>query len=85
MKKLRLELDELTVESFGTQREEDVRGTVAGQNEPAYTQSCDGSCVNTCASCVNTCLNTCQASCAETNCNSCAYTCEYRCTHRSVC
>ena len=84
MKKLRLELDELAVESFRTHREEDVRGTVAGQNEPPYTRSCGGSCVATCASCVNTCLNTCQASCAGT-CNTCAQTCEFHCTHITVC
>lgn len=84
MKKLRLQLDDLSVESFGTHQEETARGTVAGRNEPPYTQSCDGSCVATCASCVNTCLNTCQASCAGT-CDTCAPTCEFHCTHRSVC
>ena len=84
MQKLKLELDELQVESFGTYPEEAVRGTVAGLNEPPYTQSCNGSCVNTCNSCVNTCLNTCQASCAGT-CNTCAQTCEFHCTHITVC
>jgi len=83
MKKLKLELDELSVESFPTARAEEERGTVAGQNEPPYTQSCDGSCVNTCNSCVNTCYNTCQASCYDT-CASCV-TCEFHCTHITVC
>jgi hypothetical protein len=83
MKKLRLELDELAVESFPMDREEDGRGTVAGQNEPPYTQSCDGSCVNTCVSCVNTCYNTCQATCYD-SCSTCV-TCEFHCTHITVC
>lgn len=84
MKKLRLELDELQIESFGTDADEaESRGTVAGQNEPPVTQSCGGTCVNTCNSCVNTCLNTCQASCYAT-CSTCV-TCEFHCTHISVC
>ena len=80
MKKLALELDDLRIESFATLEVEEVRGTVAGQNEPAYTESCDGSCVNTCVSCVNTCLNTCPNSCWQT-CNTCYATCDAWCTH----
>lgn len=80
MKKLSLDMDELQVESFPTHREDEIRGTVAGQNEPPYTQSCDGSCVNTCISCVNTCLNTCPNSCWNT-CNTCYGTCDAWCTH----
>ncbi|HET7232418.1 MAG TPA: hypothetical protein VFJ16_20590 [Longimicrobium sp.] len=81
MKKLKLEIGELCVESFATRTDDDaVRGTVAGQNEPAYTESCDGSCMNTCISCVNTCLNTCQASCWNT-CATCYATCDAWCTH----
>ncbi|HVG45724.1 MAG TPA: hypothetical protein VM890_13380 [Longimicrobium sp.] len=80
MKKLTLELNDLRVESFAVQTMDEVRGTVAGQNEPAYTRSCDGSCVNTCNSCVNTCLNTCQNSCWNT-CGTCNATCGAWCTH----
>jgi len=83
MKKLKMELDALQVESFDIRRADDVRGTVAGQNEPPYTESCNGSCMNTCNSCVNTCLNTCQNSCNGT-CVSCV-TCEFHCTHFTVC
>jgi hypothetical protein len=79
MMKLKLDLTELRVESFGTDRAQPARGTVAGQNAPAYTESCDGSCVNTCVSCVNTCLNTCQNSCWG-SCLSCYDTCDH-CTH----
>ncbi|HET7461587.1 MAG TPA: hypothetical protein VFJ82_10070 [Longimicrobium sp.] len=81
MKKLKLEIGELSVESFPTRADDEgVRGTVAGRNEPGYTESCDGSCVNTCISCVNTCLNTCPASCWNT-CNTCYGTCDAWCTH----
>ncbi|HYH82974.1 MAG TPA: hypothetical protein VEX86_24480 [Longimicrobium sp.] len=83
MGKLKLELDELHVESFDVQRQDEVRGTVAGQNEPAYTESCGGSCVNTCVSCVNTCYNTCQASCWNT-CQTCN-TCEHHCSAFPLC
>lgn len=80
MKKLALELDELQVESFSTQEADEARGTVAGRNEPPYTESCGGTCVNTCVSCVNTCLNTCPNSCWDT-CNTCYATCDAWCTH----
>jgi len=80
MRKLKLEVDDLRIDSFVVDEAEEARGTVAGQNEPAYTASCDGSCVNTCNSCVNTCLNTCQASCWNT-CGTCNATCDAWCTH----
>lgn len=83
MKKLRLDLDGLSVESFGTHQDEDVRGTVAGRNEPPYTASCDGSCDATCVTCFNTCPYTCQNSCYGT-CVTCR-TCEFHCTHVTVC
>ena len=82
MKKLMLELNDLRVDSFAVETLDEVRGTVAGQNEPYPTVSCDGSC-NTCASCVNTCQNTCGSSCGG-SCNSCV-TCEFHCTHHSIC
>ena len=83
MKKLSLELDQLAVESFAILSEDEVRGTVAGQNEPEYTASCGGTCVDTCVSCVNTCQNTCAQSCWGT-CVTCQ-TCEFHCTHYSIC
>jgi hypothetical protein len=83
MKKMKLDLGELHVESFDVQRQDEVRGTVAGRNEPADTESCGGSCMNTCISCVNTCYNTCQASCWQT-CQTCN-TCELHCTRFPLC
>jgi len=81
MKKLALELDDLQVESFATLDAEEVRGTIGGQNEPVYTETCDGA--YTCSSCVDTCQNTCPASCWGT-CDTCN-TCEFHCTHFSIC
>lgn len=80
MKKLKLMVDDLTVESFGTGPLEAVRGTVGGRNEPAYTASCDGTCVASCVSCVDTCQNTCWDSCWGT-CDTCYNTCGLGCTH----
>jgi hypothetical protein len=69
-KKLRLDLEELQVESFAASPEEDQRGTVAG-----YQTDYVGSCVNTCTTCENTC-ETCVFSC-EATCESCitCFTC----------
>jgi hypothetical protein len=86
--KLRLDLDQLAVESFSVQAGADGAGTVRAHGvfppaEPVsdydgvcntYNVSCNGSC----ASCDNTCYNTCRDTCA-----SCNYTCKLSC--HSVC
>jgi hypothetical protein len=79
MKKLKLDLEDLSVESFATTP--DPRrdgGTVFGQQCTCYTQctcpgcptcdaSCNGTCGGTCeASCNGTCAGTCGASCNGT-------------------
>jgi hypothetical protein len=82
MKKLKLDLEDLSVESFATTPEPRAEGgTVFGQQCTCYTQctcpgcptcdaSCNGSCVNTCAaSCNGSCVNTCGDTCG-------GYTCE---------
>jgi len=82
MKKLKLELDELKVESFQTDRGASARGTVRGQGEGSYElgcptmdPSCNGSCEGTCpGSCVGTCGGSCYGSCDAT-CFSCDYSC----------
>lgn len=87
-RKLRLDLDQLAVESFSVAGSAEGLGTVHAHGpvppkEPAsdgygecysYAASCNG----TCASCVNSCWNTCNASC-----QSCVYTCQLSC--HSVC
>jgi hypothetical protein len=87
-RKLRLDLDQLAVESFAVAGADAARGTVHAHGpfppaEPAsdyngecqtYAVSCNGSC----GSCVNSCWATCQATC-----NSCVYSCALSC--HSVC
>jgi hypothetical protein len=79
MKKLRLHLDDLRIDSFQTTAPEKPKGTVFGEQCTCYTQctcpgcptcyaSCNGSCD---ASCNGTCGNTCDASCQGT--------CDYYC------
>ncbi len=85
MNKLRLNLDDLAVESFATTPDRPAEGgTVFGQQCTCYTQctcpgcptcdaSCNGTCGGTCdASCNGTCGGTCDASCFGT----CDWTCE---------
>ena len=87
MHKLKLELDQLSVESFDvTTREGTPRGTVEAHGPtPVGTCNscfetdctCDPSCAS-CVSCYNTCNNTCGPSCYGT----CA-TCQTHCQQES--
>ena len=61
MKKLRLSLDELRVDSFETTAEQEPRGTVMGEQQCTCLTNC------TCPGC-----NTCNETCPQT----CAYTCD---------
>ncbi|HEX2206353.1 MAG TPA: hypothetical protein VHG93_01620 [Longimicrobium sp.] len=73
--KLKLDLDQLTVESFDTSRHAEKKGTVFGEQCTCYTQcTCPG--CPTCANyntCDNTCPNTCAYTCDD---NTCPYTCD---------
>lgn len=64
MKKLRLDLDELAVESFDTRGAEKEKGTVVGEQQC----SCGGTCYPQ-ATCPQTCAYTCDDP-------TCAYTCD---------
>jgi hypothetical protein len=93
MNKLKLNLEELAVESFATTPDSRVEGgTVFGQQCTCYTQctcpgcptcdaSCNGTCGGTCeASCNGTCGGTCDASCIDTCAGfTCGYTCDASC------
>ncbi|HEX8906255.1 MAG TPA: hypothetical protein VF771_15505 [Longimicrobiaceae bacterium] len=79
MKKMKLHLDDLMIDSFSTTPARRQKGTVYGEQCTCYTActcpgcptcdaSCNGSCVDTCA---NSCYGTCDASCNGT----CDYTC----------
>ncbi|HST57236.1 MAG TPA: hypothetical protein VLK84_01030 [Longimicrobium sp.] len=83
--KLKLHLEDLTVDSFDTVGVEKRKGTVFGEQCTCYTQctcpgcptcdaSCNGTCGGTCeASCNGTCAGTCAASCNDTCYQSCRY------------
>ena len=86
MSKLKLHLEELSVESFDTTASEKAKGTVFGEQCTCYTNctcpgcpSCDATCPATCAytcddaSCAGTCGDTC-------NCGTYDYTCDGYCT-----
>jgi hypothetical protein len=84
MKKLKLDLEDLAVESFATTPEPRAEGgTVFGQQCTCYTQctcpgcpTCDASCNGTCG---GTCGGTCDASCNGTCGGSCDYSCAGDC------
>ena len=69
--KLKLNLDQLTVDSFDTSASEKPRGTVFGEQCTCYTQcTCPG-----CPTCDATCPYTCEQTCPNT-CDQ--YTCAYQ-------
>ena len=71
MKKLRLHLDDLRIDSFDTTPSEKPKGTVFGEQCTCYTQCTCPGCPTCDATCASTCVNTCDdASCAGT-CDAC--------------
>jgi hypothetical protein len=81
--KLKLNLDELSVESFDTTRTEQKKGTVFGEQCTCWTACGQNTCPG-CPTCDNTCAGTCaftcdDASCAGTCDASCNGTCEASC------
>ncbi len=87
MRKLKLDLEELSVESFATTPEaRGESGTVFGQQCTCYTQctcpgcpTCDASCNGTCdASCNGSCDASCNGTCDGT-CPASGYTCDVSC------
>jgi hypothetical protein len=94
MSKLRLQLEDLMIDSFDTTPVQKGKGTVFGEQCTCYTQctcpgcpTCDASCNGTCAaSCYGSCAATCDASCEDTCNYSCAGTCgEYTCDGYRTC
>jgi hypothetical protein len=76
MRKLKLDLEELSVESFSTTPEPHREGgTVFGQQCTCYTQCTCPGCPTCDASCNGTCGGTCDASCNGT----CDATCDFSC------
>lgn len=74
MRKLRLQLDDLRIDSFDTTHAQQAKGTVFGEQCTCYTQctcpgcpSCDESCNGTCdVSCFDTCDVSCDGTCYKT-------------------
>jgi hypothetical protein len=87
--KLKLQLDQLTVDSFDTSAVRQEKGTVFGEQCTCYTQcTCPGcpSCYESCnGSCNNTCNASCYGTCYEATCNGCTNdTCNGYCTAYDV-
>jgi hypothetical protein len=75
MKKLRLHLEDLQIDSFHTTPAEKPKGTVFGEQCTCYTQCTCPGCPTCDASCNGTCGGTCNASCNGTCDASCNGTC----------
>ncbi|WP_420130425.1 hypothetical protein [Longimicrobium sp.] len=75
MNKLKLQLEDLSVESFDTTSHTRAKGTVFGEQCTCYTQcTCPG-----CPTCYASCNGTCDASCNGTCDASCNGTCDASC------
>jgi hypothetical protein len=75
MKKLKLRLDDLRIDSFDTTAPQKAKGTVFGEQCTCYTQcTCPG-----CPTCDASCNGTCGASCNGTCDASCNGTCDFYC------
>jgi hypothetical protein len=74
MKKLRLSLDALQVDTFDPASTDAGQGTVVGEQIGTVAVSCRGTCVTCGASCF-----TCALSCGATCGGSCFATCDYSC------
>ena len=93
MNKLKLQLEDLQVDTFQTTSAEKPKGTVFGEQCTCYTQctcpgcptcyascngSCDASCNGTCNCSGDTCDASCYGSCVDDTCQgSCGGTCGY--------
>jgi hypothetical protein len=85
--KLKLDLDDLTVDSFDTSRPAPKSGTVFGEQCTCYTNCTCPGCPTCDASCNGTCGGTCEASCNGTcaggtcgaSCDSCVESWYYDC------
>jgi hypothetical protein len=78
--KMKLNLDELQVESFETVSGEQERGTVHGYVTGTLGCNCtDGdtcaTCRASCGTCFDTCPDTCENTCPDTCVNTCPATC----------
>jgi hypothetical protein len=82
MNKLKLQLEDLLVDSFQTTPAERPKGTVFGEQCTCYTQcTCPG-----CPTCDGTCPNTCANTCDDPSCaGTCGATCDWSCGGAGTC
>lgn len=87
MNKLKLDLDQLTVESFDTNASGITRrGTVRGHSDSCFLTDCQFTCADTCNTCGASCGGgcgsgyscggTCGGTCVDPSCNTCFTNCE---------
>jgi hypothetical protein len=86
MGKLRLQMEELSVESFETVAQRDTRrGTVRAHaswgEETCRPILCPGGDPTDYQTCPNTCANTCAYTCDDVTCATCANTCQATCEY----
>jgi hypothetical protein len=77
--KLKLELDDLRIDSFSTTDVEKPKGTVFGEQCTCWTQCTCPGCPTCDASCNGTCAASCYGSCGATCDYSCGGTCDWQC------
>lgn len=82
--KLKLKLEDLTVDSFDTTRSERPRGTVFGEQCTCYTNCTCPGCPTCDASCNGSCVASCNGSCDATCNGTCGYSCDYSCACNSM-
>jgi hypothetical protein len=87
MKKLRLQLEDLHIDSFTTTPPERPKGTVFGEQCTCWTQCTCPGCPTCDASCNGTCGGSCNGSCGATCDGSCGGTCDWscNCTYEATC
>ena len=81
MKKMKLDLDELTVDSFDTSSAGPRAGTVFGEQCTCYTNCTCPGCPTCAQSCNGTCGDSCNGTCGDSCYGTCAgqYSCDYTC------
>jgi hypothetical protein len=88
MAKLKLQLEDLRIDSFDTTPTQKPKGTVFGEQCTCYTNctcpgcpTCDASCNGTCdaSACNGTCDASCNGTCGASCDFTCAWTCDYTC------
>jgi hypothetical protein len=77
MKKLKLRLDDLRVDTFDTSAGRKEKGTVFGEQCTCYTQCTCPGCPTCYASCNGSCDASCNGTCGDTCDASCQGTCDY--------